>query len=126
MKSKLILSTVILAIFGVVIFCYLYFSLPQYYFNMYPTVPLFFILLLVGSYMAVTIAQKKTSEFNTNVYMAVKGIKLLLCLVFAVLNIKLFEGNNYPFVIVFMLFYIISITLESWLFLKISKKLKHE
>lgn len=121
MKAKLILSTAILLIMGVFGFVWLYYFMPEQYFNLYPTIPSFYILILLGSYITLLIIKKKKSVIDFKIYAIIRAAKFVLCLAFVVVYFKAVNINNMAFGIVFMFFYVVYLILESWLFMKISK-----
>ncbi|MDR2084100.1 MAG: hypothetical protein LBP67_03800 [Bacteroidales bacterium] len=121
MKAKLILSTVILVTLGILGFCWLHYLMPQYYFNLYPLIPAFYVFILLVSYIVLLILKKKKSVIDIKTYAIIRAVKFVLCLVFVIIYLKVVNVNNIAFVMVFMLFYVIYLILESWLFMKISK-----
>jgi hypothetical protein len=123
MRTRLIVSVIILIVGGFAGFVCLNYLIPDYYFDLFPLIPLFFILILTGSYATLSIVKKRKSVIGMKTYMILRATKILLCLgiVFIFVYCGLVEENIISFGIVFMLFYVVSLALESWLFMKISK-----
>jgi hypothetical protein len=111
----------ILMMVGFIGFGGLYYFAPDFYFSLYPLIPLCFMLILTGIYFTLFIFQKRKSGIDMKSFAIIKTIKILLCLVFVWAYCKIIDSNNMSFAIVFMLFYVVSLALESWLFMQISK-----
>jgi len=120
MYTKLIVSKIILIVIGLTGFVGLNYFMSDYYFKLYPLIPLFFILILAGSFFALTRLKRKKTTIGI-IVTVMKSIKFILCLAFVLLYCMLVDYNNLSFAVVFMLFYLVSLTLESWLLIKIIK-----
>jgi hypothetical protein len=118
MHVKLLISTVILMLGGFAGFIYLKYFSPDYYFNLYPLIPVFFLLMLTGSYIALSIVRKRKSIVDMKIYMVIKMIKFFLCMLMVLLYGRIFNASNVSFVIVFASFYLVYLMLETWMFMK--------
>ncbi len=61
-----------------------------------------------------------------NTYMLTKVIKVFAALIFVGAYYAIVKENIKSFVLVFMIFYLLFLAMESWLFLKIEKRLKNK
>jgi hypothetical protein len=107
-------------ILGVTGFIGFNYFMPDYYFRLYPLIPLFFVFIVIGSCIVLIFIKKRKSVIDLKTYTILRTVKFLLFLVCIFLYSKIVDSNNVAFAIVFMLFYMISLSLESWLFMKIN------
>ncbi|MCK9301648.1 MAG: hypothetical protein PHU62_08140 [Bacteroidales bacterium] len=122
MKNKLIISSIIIILLGIIGFAWLKYFMPQFYFALYPVIPALTLIVMLASNLILINIYNKKHEVNFKLYWLIRGIKFIIFLVFALLYIKLVAINNIAFVVVFMLFYFICLTLESWLFIQMTKE----
>lgn len=125
-KIKLILS---IALFGIVmgslIQALLNYQFPQFYPNWYEGILAFFIVLesLILVYVD-SASMKVTQRQMLNTYMLTKVIKVFAALIFIGIYALTIKENMKSFVLIFMIFYLLFLAFESYLFLKIEKRLK--
>lgn len=127
-KAKLITSLIAFGlIVGALIGALLYYQFPQYYPNWYEGILLFFLVLesLVISYV-VSASRKVTQRQMLNTYMLTKVIKVFAALIFVGAYALIVKENIKSFVLVFMIFYLLFLGMESILFLRIEKRLKNK
>lgn len=127
-KAKLITSLIAFGlIMGALIGALLYYQFPQYYPNWYEGILLFFLVLesLVISYV-VSASRKVTQRQMLNTYMLTKVIKIFAALIFVGAYALIVKENIKSFVLVFMIFYLLFLGMESILFLRIEKRLKNK
>ncbi|MDD4141453.1 MAG: hypothetical protein PHR20_01480 [Bacteroidales bacterium] len=124
MKAKLLISTIIVLVFGLAGWGWLKFLMPQYYFGLYPLIPLFYLVLLFANYIVITRSYKKSNIIDIKTQWIIKGVKFALCVAFIILYIKLIAVNSTSFAITFVVFYCVYLFLESWLLINISKQNK--
>lgn len=127
-KAKLISSLLAFGlILGALLGLLLYYQFPQYYPNWYEGILLFFLVLesLILSYVEST-SRKATQRQMLNTYMLTKVIKIFAALMFVGAYALVVKENMKSFVLVFMIFYLLFLGMESILFLKIEKRLKNK
>jgi len=101
--------------------CLNYFA-PDYYFKMYPLIPLLFIILLTVSYITLIIIKKRKAIICMITYSVMRSIKLFICLILVLLYFRIIDCNNLSFALVFMFFYIVYLKLATWAVIKIFKQ----
>lgn len=127
-KAKLITSLVAFGlIIGAIVGALLYYQFPQYYPNWFEGILAFFLVLesLIISF-AVSSSKKVTQRQMLNTYMLTKVIKIFAALIFVGAYAIIVKENIKSFVLVFMIFYLLFLAMESVLFLKIEKRLKNK
>lgn len=125
-KAKLITSIFAFGLIaGALIGMLLYYQFPQYYPNWYEGILAFFLILesLVIGYV-VSASKKVTQRQMLNTYMLTKVIKVFAALIFVGAYAIIVKENIKSFVLVFMIFYLLFLAIESVLFLRIEKQLK--
>lgn len=125
-KAKLV--TYILAfglIIGAIIGLLLNYVFPQYYPNWYEGILLFFIIMesLILIYVE-SASRRVTSRQMLNTYMLTKVVKVFASLIFIGAYMIMVGEDKKSFVLIFMIFYLLYLALESMLFLQIEKRLK--
>lgn len=125
-KAKLV--TYILAsglIIGALIGLLLYYVFPQFYPNWYEGILLFFIVIesLILAYVE-SCSRRVTSRQMLNSYMLTKVVKVFSSLIFIGAYMIIVKEDKKSFVLIFMIFYLLFLALESVLFLQIEKRLK--
>ena len=124
-KAKLITSVFAFGLItGALIGMLLYYQFPQYYPHWYGGILAFFLILetLIISYV-VSASKKVTQRQMLNTYMLTKVVKVFAALIFVAIIVK---ENIKSFVLIFMIFYLLFLAMESMLFLKIEKRLKNK
>ena len=125
-KVKLIISFIAFGlIVGALIQALLHYQFPQYYPAWYEGIILFFLILesLTISYVESS-SRKVTQRQMLNTYMLTKVIKVFAALIFIGTYAIIIKDNIKSFVLIFMVFYLLFLALESVLFLKVEKRLK--
>jgi len=125
-KAKLI--TLLLAfglITGAAIGAILYYVFPQYYPQCYEGILIFFLLIesLILIYVE-SASRKVTDRKLLNAYMLTKVVKIFAAIIFILAYIKAVGEDIKSFVLVFMIFYLLFLGFEAFLFLKIEKRIK--
>lgn len=125
-KVKLILSITLFGIVtGALIQALLNYQFPEFYPKWYEGILAFFIILesLVGLY-ADSSSRKATQRQMLNVYMLTKVVKVFASLIFIATYAVVIKENIKSFVLIFMIFYLLFLAFEAYLFLRIEKRLK--
>jgi hypothetical protein len=125
-KAKLVVCTLAFGlIVGAVIGALLYYQFPDYYPNWYEGILAFHLILESLIFVYVESASRKATQRQMlNTYMLTKVIKVFSALIFVGAYYAIVRENIKSFVLVFMIFYLLFLAIESWLFLKIEKRLK--
>jgi L-asparagine transporter-like permease len=125
-KVKLILSIALFGIIsGALIQALLNYQFPEYYPGWYESIPVFFIVLESSILIyADSSSRKATQKQMLNVYMLTKVIKVFAALIFIGIYALTIKENIKSFVLIFMIFYLLFLAFESYLFLRIEKRLK--
>ncbi|MBK5721791.1 hypothetical protein JGH11_13000 [Dysgonomonas sp. Marseille-P4677] len=125
-KVKLIISLVVFGIvMGALIQALLNYQFPQFYPNWYEGILLFFLLSESFILLYVESASRKVTQRQMlNTYMLTKVIKVFAALIFVGVYKIVVDENIKSFVLIFMIFYLLFLAFESYLFLKIEKRLK--
>lgn len=98
--------------------------LTQYYFVFYPFVPLFFFIIGVLTISIFVSVDKTNPGKLVNVYMLIKMIKMLLSAIFALVYIIGIKDNNLSFGVVFAIYYLIYLGLETYFYSRMEKAIK--
>lgn len=121
-KSHLILGLVLLTVLCLIMgFLVLYFLFPQYYFKLYPLVPIYFFLISLAEIRIIAGSQKKGLVFIMNKYMQLKAIKLFASLILLILYCFIVAEQTFVFLITFLLYYLIYLIVEAVVFYAKSK-----
>jgi len=127
-KAKLVTSILAFGlIMGALVGALLYYVFPQYYPNWYEGILLFFLLLesLILIYVE-SASRRVTQRQMLNTYMLTKVVKVFAALIFIGVYAIAVKENIKSFVLVFMIFYLLFLGFEAFLFLKIEKRLKNK
>ncbi len=127
-KAKLITSLLAYGlIMGALVGALLYYVFPQYYPNWYEGILIFFLLLesLILIYVE-SASRRVTQRQMLNTYMLTKVVKVFASLIFVLVYAKAVGESIKSFVLVFMIFYLLFLGFELFLFLKIEKRLKNK
>ena len=127
-RAKLI--TLLLAyglIVGALVGALLYYVFPQYYPEWYEGILLFYLILepLVLVYVESS-SRRVTQRQMLNTYMLTKVFKIFAALIFVGAYAIIIKENIKSFVLTFCIFYLLFLAIESFLFLKIEKRLKNK
>jgi len=122
--------TFIIAAFGLVlgsgIWAILYYVFPAYYPESIGSIFLFFLVveIFIVNYVYSKSLKSEKPQKMVNVYLLTKVVKMLLSLVFVTIYVLAVKEQIKSFVLVFMIFYIVFLAVESKLFIQIEKHLK--
>jgi hypothetical protein len=125
--AKLIFIFVVLGlIIGGGIWALLHYVFPAYYPDWYGAILLFFLIveILIITYVYLQSRKKEKPQKMVNVYLLTKVVKMLLALTFVTVYVLAVKEQVKNFVLVFMIFYIVFLAIESRLFIQIEKHLK--
>lgn len=125
-KAKLIISLIVFGVvMGALVQALLNYQFPQYYPNWYEGILLFFLLLESFILVYVESASRKVTQRQMlNTYMLTKVVKIFAALIFVGAYKIVIDENVKSFVLIFMIFYLLFLAFEGYLFLKIEKHLK--
>ncbi len=97
-------------------------SFPDYYFSWYPVIPGYFTIMGFVLFRAMILCRKHNPKKIINVYMMMRGIKLIITLV-SVLLYTLYVGvNTFGFAMVTLAFYFFYLIIETYIFIKFEKE----
>lgn len=112
-------------IIGALIGALLYYYFPQWYPNWFEGILLFF--LGIESFILIYVeasSRKVTQRQMLNTYMLTKVVKVFAALIFVGAYAIAIKESIKSFVLIFMIFYLLFLGMESILFLQIEKRLK--
>lgn len=127
-KTKLITSVIA---FGLIISgCIgvgLSYFLPTFNWNWFVSLAIFYLIIesLVVS-LVEKCSQKKDKKQLVNMYMLTKVIKVITSLIFVTVYVLTVKENIKAFVAVFILFYLLYLIAETFIFMKIEKRIKEK
>lgn len=127
-KTKLIFTLLAFGLIaGGLLGILLYYQFPDYYPSWYIGILSFFLILEPLIMICVeSSSRKSTSRQLLNVYMLTKVVKIFAALVFIGIYALVVKEGLKSFVLTFMLLYLLFLAIESYLFLKIEKRLKQK
>lgn len=129
LKAKLLTTLWPVGIlFGAVLGVVLYYQFPQYYNPgwYFGTYFLFMIMETVILLFAEQKSNSATAKQMVNVYLLTKVIKVILSLVFITIYVLVVKENIKSFVLIYMIFYLFFLFVETKLFTLIEKQLKEK
>lgn len=101
-------------------------ALPEYYFEGYPFIPLYFYVLgLLGVYMFGAY-KRYTPRKMLLLYMAMKGMKMILSLILILIYCLVVHEEIKAFLLTFVSFYLVYLIFETWFFFKMDWKRKKD
>lgn len=125
--AKLIFIFVVLGlIIGTAVWALLHYVFPAYYPGWFGGIMLFFLIVevLIITYVYSQAQKSERPQKMVNVYLLTKVVKMLLALAFVATYVLAVKEQIKNFVLVFMIFYIVFLAIESRLFVQIEKHLK--
>lgn len=125
--AKLIFIFVILGlILGTGVWALLYYVFPAYYPGWFGAILSFFLIVevLIITYVYLQSKKAENPKKMVNVYLLTKVVKMLLALTFITVYVLAVKEQIKNFVLIFMIFYIVFLAVESRLFVQIEKHLK--
>lgn len=120
----LLLLTVIYVSVGVILGVILKFLVPWLYFAHFPLIPLFYLITGVILNFVLDQCRSKRPERLVNVFMIMRMVKLLLTVAFLAIYDQFIGEHRIKFAITLVLFYVIYMSLESYLFYLYEKRRK--
>nr|WP_297164610.1 hypothetical protein [uncultured Dysgonomonas sp.] len=101
--------------------------LPTFNWNWFIGLAAFYLIIesIVVS-MVETFSQKKDKKQMVNIYMLTKVIKIIASLIFITVYVVIVKENVKAFVAVFILFYLLYLIAETFIFMKIEKRIKEK
>lgn len=111
----------ILALAGIAGFALLYYALPQYYFGLYPAVPVFFIVLGLLASVWSAYARSWRPGKLTAAYLGMRGIKLMLTIIAVLLYFGLVREQMPAFAVTVFVFYEIAFIVDVMLLKRSAK-----
>lgn len=114
-------------IVGAGVGAFLYYLFPTYYPQWYFGIVFFFLFIEIALMsFVISSSEKVSSQKMVNVYMLAKVIKVLASLLFITLYALIIKENIKSFVLIFMVFYLLYLIIESFIFSKIEQRLKEK
>lgn len=111
---------------GILFGLLLKFVFPQYYFQAYPTIPVFYYIL--GLIAVNTLEHSKPSSQTSivNRYMVMKGFKLIVTAIFVTCSLIFMSQKRTYFLLTVVTFYFIYLVLETYFIYRYEKRLKNK
>lgn len=111
---------------GILFGLLLRFMFPEYYFQAYPTIPVFYYIL--GLMTVHTLEHSKpASEISmVNRYMVMKGFKLIVTAIFVACSLLFMSQKRTYFLLMVMVFYFIYLIFETYFIFRYEKRLKNK
>lgn len=105
----------------------LFYFLPTFNWNWFIGLAAFHLVIeyIVVS-MVETLSRKKDKKQMVNIYMLTKVIKIIASLIFITVYVLAVKENVKAFVAVFILFYLLYLIVETFIFMKIEKRIKEK
>lgn len=124
-NNFLIIHTLLLLVLGVGGWIVLKCLFPEIEVKGYFAIPLFFYLMGVALFLRFRKISIRTPSKTTNMYMQMRGIKMLISLAIIMVYWLLNKPGFRPFAVVFLLFYLIYLIWETFLFLRMEKHIRY-
>lgn len=99
-------------------------ALPQYSFSAFTSIPVFFFLLGLGLIYMLTAINNTDGKKLVNKYMLMRVIKVLSSLAFLLIYWLINKREIKNFAVAFIVFYMIFLIFETWVYLQVEKKMK--
>ena len=99
-------------------------ALPQYSFSAFTSIPVFFFLLGLGLIYTLTAINNTDGKKLVNKYMLMRVIKVLSSLAFLFVYWLINKREIKNFAVAFIVFYMIFLIFETWVYLQVEKKMK--
>ena len=119
-----IIHTLLLLVLGVGGWILLKFLFPAVEVRWYFAIPLFFYLMGVALFLRFRKISISKPSKTTNIYMQMRGIKMLISLAILIACWLLDKPGFRPFAIVFLAFYLVYLIWETFLFLRMEKHIR--
>ena len=116
------LITLINVVIGVIAGGILHSFFPQYYFEWYPSIPIFYWIVAIAMVYFMDQVRTKKGDVSITTYMLVRLTKFMLACVFLMLYVQLVGTHITAFGITLMLFYFIYLSLEIYIVYLYEKK----
>lgn len=112
--------------FGIVVGFILYYLLPEHYFGWYPVIPSYYSVIAVVLYVSLRYFREKNPTKMIQAYMMMRGIKLLVTILFVLLYNLFIDEKDEEFTIVISLFYFFYLVIETYLYVKFELSIKND
>lgn len=112
--------------FGILVGFILYYLLPQHYFNWYPVIPSYYAVIAVVLYVSLRHFREKNPTKMIQAYMMMRGIKLLVTILFVLLYNLYIDKKDEEFTIVISLFYFFYLVIETYFYVKFELSIKND
>ena len=120
-----IIHTLVFLVLGMGGWIVLKLIFPEIEVKGYFAIPLFFYLMGVALFLRFRKISIRTPSKTTNMYMQMRGIKMLISLAIIMVYWLLNKPGFRPFAVVFLLFYLIYLIWETFLFLRMEKHIRY-
>ena len=115
-KFFIILETLFIGICAIVVFAFIKIVMPEHYFRTYIFIPMYFYVFGIYSIFMFDKCRQQTPDKLLTAYLGIKFSKLTLSIVVLLFYTLKIKEHNEDFVIVFFLFYLLTLIFHSWLF----------
>jgi hypothetical protein len=119
-----IIHTLLILVLGVGGWVVLKFLFPEIGVKYYFVIPLFFYLMGVILFLRFRKISLSKPSKTTNMYMLMRGIKMLISLAILIAYWLIDKSGFRPFAIVFLAFYLVYLIWETFLFLRMEKHIR--
>jgi hypothetical protein len=120
-----IIHTLVFLVLGMGGWIVLKFIFPEIEVKGYFAIPLFFYLMGVALFLRFRKISISKPSKTTNIYMQMRGIKMLISLAILIACWLLDKPGFRPFAIVFLAFYLVYLIWETFLFLRMEKHIRY-
>jgi hypothetical protein len=107
---------VMMAVATAVVYAFLHWLFPSFYFTIFPLVPVYFLLMGISQIAMFRIWKDASGKQFFSIYMITRFLKILLSVVIAFLGYYFLAQNKAVFLAVFVLFYFVYLAFETWIF----------
>ncbi len=125
-KRFLKILLIVYVAFGILVGFILYYLLPQHYFNWYPVIPSYYSIIAVFLYGSLKHFREKNPTKMIQAYMMMRGIKLLVTILFVLLYNLYIDQKDEEFTIVISLFYFFYLVIETYFYVKFELSIKND
>lgn len=126
-KRSYVLLTVLLFIIVGMVGGWIYSqAFPQNYFNGYPAIPVYFLMMGIASINILERGRGKSPVRMLQIYMLVRVVRMIVSLLFMVVYCLAVREEALTFMLTFIVYYLIYIIYDSWFFYKLEGNQKKE
>ncbi len=123
-KLFIILETVFIGICALVVYGFIKILMPEHYFEFYPFIPIYFLIFGIYSIFMFDKCREQTPNKILTAYLGIKFSKLLLSIIVLLFYTLKVDKHDEDFVLVFFLFYLLTLIFHSTLFILYELSLK--